>query len=341
MATLTLLDIAKRNGSDAEIGLIEDVVTYAPELGVFACRPISGTSFRSTLRIGYPTVNFRQPGSGVTPSKSTYEQKLAECFFLDGQLQVAEEMPDAEDRSVGDILSDEVNGVIAGAGITAAAQIYYGTSAAGDPNGFQGLVSTVGSTANLTIGAGSTGTVTTSAWLCYLDTKGLHIVTGRTSAPRATDSDENEPDGEPVIVAPPFRMKDWSRQQVVIGTAGKVAMAYVSNISGWLGLAYGSRYSAFRVRNIGTANATTNPMTDSLGAQLLAQVPLHIRRSGKLRWFMNRQAALTLQVSRSVVSPTNQSGGATGAWIAAPFPTECQGIPIIPTDSIVNTEAAS
>lgn len=339
--TLTLLDIAKRSNSDRAIGLVEDVITYAPEAGVFACRPVSGTSFRTTLRTGYPTVNFRQAGGGVTPSKSSFEQKLAECYFIDGQLQVPEELPDAEDGSVGDLMTGETTGVMAGAGITIGTQVYYGTTAAGDVNGFQGLVTTVGSSASLTISAGSTGTTTTSAWLVYLDIKGLHLVAGRTAAPRSSSTDPEEPDDEPVIIAPPLIMNPWSKQQVAIGTSGKVATAFVSNVKGWIGMAYGSRYSAFRIRNVGTANGTTNPWTDALGAQLLAQVPLHIRRSGKLCWLGNRQACLTLQQSRSVTSPTNQSGGATGQTLAAPFPTECQGIPIVPTDSIVNTEAAS
>lgn len=339
MAILTLLDIAKRSGSDREIGLIEDVVTFAPEMGVLPVRPINGVSFKTTLRTGYATAAFRTVGNGVTPSKSAYEQKLSECFFIDSQLQVPEEMPDSEDRTVGDVLVDEATGAVRGVGITLGAQLYYGTGTGGDVNGFQGLNTFVGSAGTISISAAGTGATTTSVYLLYLDLKGIHFVAGRTAAP-SQGGTVALPAGQPEIIAPPFKMPEWTKQQVQIGTAGKVAMAYVSNFSGWLGLAYGSNYSAFRCRNV-VGGSTVAAFTDSLAAKLLSGVPLHIRNSGRLKWFMNRAAAFGLQASRTVTSPAYASGGATGALLAAPIPTECQGIPIQLTDSILNTETAT
>lgn len=330
MASLTLLDIAKRNGSDREIGLIEDVSTFAPEVAVLPARPINGVSFKTTLRTNLPTAAFRATGSGATPIKSTYQQKLAECFFLDAPLQVDESIPDAEDRSVGDVLADEVQGALSAAGIALGSQLYYGTAA--DAGGFQGLNTFVGTTAGLNVDAAGTGSVTMSAWLVYLDLKGVHFVVGRTSAGRS-GGDPSQPAGDPAIIAPPFRMPEWSKQQVAVGTAGKVAMAYVTNISGWVGLAYGSNYSAFRVRNISLASAASY-MTDAQGAKLLSKVPLHVRNSGRLRWFMNRDTAYSLQASRSTV--------AANVGVNFPtLPTECQGVPITITDSITNTETAT
>lgn len=337
MALLTLLDIAKRSGSDREIGLVEDVVTFAPELGAMAVRPINGVSFKTTLRTAYPTAAFRTVGNGVTPNKSAYEQKLSECFFIDSQLQIPEEMPDAEDRTVGDVLVDESVGAVRGVGITIGSQLYYGTTA--DANGFQGLQTFVGSSSTLTLSAAGTGATTTSVYLIYLDIKGCHFVAGRTAGARAAGN-VALPAGDPEVIAPPFRMPEWKKQQVQIGTAGKVAMAYVSNFSGWIGLAYGSNYSAFRCRNV-VGGSTTAAFTDTLAAKLLSKVPLHIRNSGRLKWFMNRGAAFGLQASRTVTSPAYGSGGATGALLAAPIPTECQGIPIQITDSLLDNETAS
>lgn len=335
MAQITLLDIAKRNNSDREIGLIEDVATFAPEVAVLPARPINGVSFKSTLRTNYPTSAFRATGSGATLVKSTYQQKIAECFFLDTPLQVDESIPDAEDKSVGDVLADEVQGAMSAAGIALGSQLYYGTAA--DSGGFQGLVTFVGTTSSLNVDAAGTASVTMSAWLVYLDTKGVHFVVGRTAAGRGA-GDPNQPSGEPAIIAPPFRMPEWSKQQVAVGTAGKVAMAYVTNISGWIGLAYGSNYSAFRVRNISLASAASY-MTDARGALLLSKVPLHIRNSGRLRWFMNRDAAYSLQATRAT-STVNTQALANGNW-GVGFPTECQGIPITITDSLTSTETAS
>lgn len=331
MASLTLLDIAKRNGSDRAIGLIEDVGTFAPEVATIPVRPIQGISFLSTLRTGIPTGNaFRAVGSGADLVKSTYEQKLAQCFFIDKPLQVDEALPAAEDRSVGDVLEDETNGVLQAVGVDIGSQLYYGTSA--DANGFQGLVTFVGSSATYTVTAAGTGAVTTSAWLVYLDNKGVHFIAGRT-AQGSNGGDPAEGSGEPAIIAPPFGMAEWTKQRVAVGTAGKVATAFVSNVSGWLGLAYGSRSSAFRVRNISLASSA-NYMTDALGAQLLRLVPRHIVNSGRLRWFMNRDGAYSLQASRAgVVANVGQ--------VFPALPTECQGIPITITDSINSTETAS
>lgn len=337
MAQLTLLDIAKRNGSDPEIGLIEDVVTYAPELGVFPVRPLQGVSYKSTLRTAYPAAAFRAVGNGVVPGKSSYVQKLSECFYLDGQLQVDEALPDSEDRSVGDVLADEASGQMAGIGITAASQIYYGTSS--DANGFVGLTTFVGSSSSLTVAGGGTsgGTGTlTSAWLVYMDRQGLHLVAGRTAGATAGGEVAQAAGEEPVVIAPPFQMGGWRKQQVVIGTAGKVAMAWVNNFAGWLGLAYGSDYSAFRIRNLNvSAGNTTMYLTDTKAAQLLSKVPIRIRNSGRLRWFMNRDAAFSLQASRF---PTTVVGAVGAGGVFPDLPKELGGIPVTVTDSIVSTE---
>lgn len=329
MAQLTLLDIAKRNGSDAEIGLIEDVITFAPEVGVLPVRPISGVSYKATLRTAYPTSAFRAVGAGVAPGKSGYLQKLSECFFIDGQLQVDEALPDSEDRSVGDVLADEASGQMAGVCVTLGAQFYYGTAA--DANGFVGIRSFVGSSADLSLSASGTGADTTTAYLVYIDTQGVHFVAGRTAAPRTGSAEEV---GDPLIISPPFRLGSWAKQQVAVGTAGAVQMAHVNNISGWLGLSYGSRYSAFSVRNIDLGNSTTF-LTDTLGNKLLSLVPLRIRNSGRLRWFMNRNAAYSLQASRL---PSTIVGMVGAGGIFPDLPKELGGIPITVTDSITTTE---
>lgn len=333
MASLTLLDIAKRNGSDREVGLIEDIVTFAPEVAAVPVRPINGVTFKSTLRTGVPTGSaFRNPGSGASLVKSTYEQKLAECFFIDKPMQVDEALIDAQDGNIGDVLADEVQGTLQATGIDIGSQLYYGTSASA--GGFQGLTDFVGSSSTYTLSAAGTGSVTTSAWLVYLDIKGVHFISGRTAAGHGA-TNPSAPASEPAIVAPPFRLKSWNLQQVVVGS--KVQMAYVSNVSGWLGLAYGSRYSAFRVRNV-SLQGSSNWMTDKLGAQLLSLVPLHIRNSGSLRWFMNRDCAYSLQASRQ---PSTTVGMVGGVGIFPQLPTEIGGIPITVTDSITTTEAAT
>lgn len=310
MATPNLLDIAKRTGSDTAVGLVEEVVTYAPELQTLPVRPIAGTSFKTTVRTGYPTAAFRAANEGLAIQKSTYEQKLQECFYIDTQLKVDKAVADADDMSLGDYLAQEAAGAMQGTGIAIGSQFYYGTSS--DAKGFTGLLANYDSTNMLVDATG--GASSTSVYFVWENIKGVHLVAGRNAAIDFGFAGE------------------WPVQQVLDGSSNSY-MAYVNNVSGYIGLAFGNKYSVCRIREI-TAGA---PLTDALGAQALSKFPVYIRNSGQLRCFMNRTAAYLLQLSRSSVGYT--TAGPTGMGAFAPLPTEICGVPITITDSLVNTEA--
>lgn len=126
----------------------------------------------------------------------------------------------------------------------------------------------------------------------------------------------------------------WMKQKVAAGN-----MAYVSNLSSYIGLNVGHSNAVWRVRGIDYSAAMTNKLTDAKGAQLLSLVPGRIAAKGTLRWFMNRNAAYSLQLSRSAVGQVD--GGVTGLPAFAPMPTELQGVPIVITDSLLNTETTT
>ena len=70
-ALISLLDITKRAGGDKEVGLLEDTIIYAPELGAIMGRPIDGTQYK-TIHRTLPTVagqtyvlKFRYRGPGI------------------------------------------------------------------------------------------------------------------------------------------------------------------------------------------------------------------------------------------------------------------------------------
>lgn len=308
MPNLTLLDLAARSGSDAIIGLIEDVTTYAPEFRVVAAKPKAGTTYKLTRRIALPTPAFRDANpASVGSTKSTYVQDLKEMYFLDCQLEVDEMIVKGDDRAIGDILTDESAGALEATFNTLGSQFYYGTSA--DAKGFAGLSSQLSAD---TVYAGGT-TTTTSAYLVDISDDGVHFVVGNM--------------GE--IALPP-----WMKQKVAAGN-----MAYVSNLSSYIGLNVGHSNAVWRVRGIDYSAAMTNKLTDAKGAQLLSLVPGRIAAKGTLRWFMNRNAAYSLQLSRSAVGQVD--GGVTGLPAFAPMPTELQGVPIVITDSLLNTETTT
>lgn len=95
---------------------------------------------------------------------------------------------------------------------------------------------------------------------------------------------------------------------------------------GWLGMQYGSIYSVARIANLHKSDAGAS-LDDDLLYDAIGLLPS--ARQPNL-CVMNRQSLGQLRKSRTA---TNATG------VPAPMPTEIGGIPIIVTDSIVNTEA--
>lgn len=310
MPVLTLLDLAARSGSDQVVGLIEDVTTYAPEFAVVPAQPKPGTSYRVTRRTALPAAAFRNVNEGVAMGKSTYVQEVKPMFFLDAQLQIDEAIQKGDDGSIGDILADESSGALQSAIITIGRQLYYGVSA--DAKGFVGLQAQ-------SVGKWPTGgtTTSTSAYLVWLNPKGVAFAVGNNGQ---------------------IAMGQWSRQAVPGSVAGTQLMAWVNNLSSFMGLLVGSAAAVWRVSGITVAA----PLTDARGAGLLSKVPMN--RRGGLRWFMNRTAAYTLQASRALLGFVSATSGGSPTQQLGPvgpfseMPNQLAGVPITITDSLVDTE---
>jgi hypothetical protein len=313
---LTLLDQTKLTGNDSAIGIIEEVNTVAPELATMMGRPIVGLSYKFGVRTALPHAGgtpFRRVNEGTDIGASTYDQKLGECFFLDGQLQVDEALIDqgvAEGREPADILASEAAATLQEKFIQVGDQFYRGTTA--NANGFAGLIAQYDST-NCEVDATGTPGSATSAWLVYNDVQGVHFVYGANNG---------------------LMVGDWMKQQVTAPTGGKKQMAFVNNAKGWLGLAFGHTKSAIRIKNLTTA--TGKGLTDALVAEALSKAPIAMRQQkGKWKLFINTVASLQLQKSRSTVSSAKTD---SGILQFAPEPTESQGVQVVLTDSIPNNE---
>lgn len=298
---ITLLDLAIRNGDNVG-AVVEDVTTVAPEWTIVPAVPQDGTSYDVLRRVGLPAGAFRNVGEGVDQSKSEWARETKPMFFFDAQMDIDEAVVQAQTAQsmakVGDVLADEAQATVQGSALNFGKQFYYGVKA--DAKGFVGLATQVSD--EVQAGGGTSGN-TTSAYLIWLDPdqlnpKGVHFRIGRKGA---------------------FSFGDWMKQQVVI--SDKKAMHYVNNFSFYVGACAASVKSIFRVKRIRSGFG----WTDALGAELISKVP--ISRRANLRWFANPNAGWTLQQSRTTDLVKN-----------VPLPTECQGIPITYTDSIVNTE---
>lgn len=312
-AYANLLDLAKKTGSDAVVGLIEQNLLAYPEARLFPSRTITGTSFKTYLRTDYPDPVFRAVNEGTDTKKSTFQNKLVECFFLDGQLQIDEATVGADDNAIASQMTIEADGMTKGILRRLGKQVWYGTGLE-DAKGFPGAVQIVDPTLTVDAG-GTTDNVASSVYLVNFGQQAVQFVFGNGNV---------------------FSMPAWQKQRIEISS--KHLMAWVSNISGWTGVQWVNNYSVGRIKKL-TTDAGKG-LTDSLVAKLLSQLPDDADLSNA-RLFMTRRSAYQLQISRTPTSITTVGGAkisSAGVETIAPFPTESNGIPIVLTSSIRNIE---
>ena len=223
---LSLLDVTSRQGTDQAVGLVEEVITYAPEMERIMGRPIPGTHYTARVRTAY-TANsaFRKANAGVSLSASAYTPKRFECFFFDTQLQVDEAVARASEQD-GDSLAalqfDEATGAVRAKAIAFGKQFYQGTS--NDPNGFTGLIDflanqanttdpTTGAAVDQTVTAGGSGSGCERVWMVWNHPQGVHFLFGGNQG---------------------LDIKPWTQQQVPdLNDSTKRLMAWVSTVSGY------------------------------------------------------------------------------------------------------------
>src|SRR4051812_3125451 len=113
MAVTTLLDIAKANGSDAAVGLVEEVVTYCPEVARFPARTIKGMNYKTLVRTVLPSSGFRNANEGTTPVKSTWENREVECFTMNPRWECDKAVADRHEDGAEALIALEAEGMVA------------------------------------------------------------------------------------------------------------------------------------------------------------------------------------------------------------------------------------
>jgi hypothetical protein len=309
MPNLTLLEVAKLNGTDKVVGLIEENLTYAPELKVFPARTIRGTSFYTVKRTGFPSVSFRSANEGVTPGKSTFAKQLVECFILASAVQVDKAVGEASEDGLAALEMIEANGVMRQALITLGTQIWYGTTA--DAKGFPGIKSLVAKGSAISVdAAGTTAATASSVYAVKFGNQDVQIVLGNNAS----------------FDLSPFR------DQQLLDSNGKAYAGRVADLTAWTGLAVNNVNCVGRILNLTEDNG--KGLTDTLLANLLAKFPVGYTPDAI---FMSRRSRRQLQVSRTVVLQ-GQGASRPNQPTVSPTPTDYEGIPIIATDSILNTD---
>lgn len=302
---LTLLDLAKLNGADPIVGLIEEVATASPEVTTIPARTIRGTSYKTVSRNSRPSVAFRQANEGTDASKSNFTERLVECFILSSRVEVDKAVARGYEDGVEALQAIEAMGVMRAALSTVGSQTIYGTSA--DAKGFAGLQALVNS--DLVVDAGGTTASTgSSVYAIQAGAQGIQYVYGN-----GTTFDLS-----------PFREGDAT------DASSKRYAAFIADLTAWVGLQCVNKYAVGRLKDA-TADSGKG-VTDAKIAELLSKFPVGERPTHLL---MSRRSAFQLQTSRTMTANTKQEAF-TG--ILPGVPTESFGIPIIITDSISDTE---
>jgi hypothetical protein len=308
----TILDIAKANGSDAVVGLIEESIVATPEIEILPARTIKGLNYKTFVRTALPNVPFRQANQGATQTKSTYENRTVETYILNPRVETDKAVADGHEDGAAAWMASEADGVMRGAWVTLATQMYYGT--ANDANGFPGLVNAYDAT-NLTVDAGGTTAITASSvWMVKFGPQYTQWVFGLNGQLSLSD----------VMINP-----------AATDANGNQYTAYLQEINARPGLQLGSLLGVGRIKNL--TNDVGKGLTDTLLAKLLSQFKVGVRPDAI---FMTRRSREQLQASRSVTLFGQANQKLKGSEMTlAPTPVAYEDIPIYATDAISNTEA--
>lgn len=307
-----MLDLAKQRGNDTQVGLIEESIQVNPEMRLFPMRIISGTAYKTLIRTGYPTAQFRFANEGVPRSKSTFENRQVECFIVDSQIAADKAVADAwEPGGVAAYQMIEAGGVMEAVMRMVARQIYYGNSSLavaaglGSAKGFPGFVDAYDTDAHEVDATGTTAK--TSVWGVRLGIKDVHLIGGGNNALDLS-------------------MPEWRIQTVAVESNAAMT-AYVNSLMGWIGMQIGAIHSLVRIKNVATDAG--KGLTDALGYQAQELLP-----SGyNFDFFIcNRRSRRQLQSSRQALSANVVQA------TSIPLPTDLAGVPLIITDAISNAE---
>ena len=300
-----LVQLNNLNNADLNVSdLLQDAPLIAAIAAVEASNGTNHSYLKETVAEG---VAFRAPNAGVINAASQDEEVQVALTFLDGgfdvDVAIANKYKDGPEAYLEKRVPRKVSAMLA----SAESNLIYGAVS----GGFAGLLENTllnSLSDSMVIGAGgTTADVNTSVLFLRSDEDNCALIAGN--------------DGR-ISVDEPFMNVVYPDPT----TDAKRYDAWRVPVNAWLGMQYGSIYSVARIANLNATDAGKT-MTDDLAFEAIALFPS--ARQPNL-CVMNRQSLEQLRSSRTA---TNDSGA------PAPTPVSIGGIPIVVTDSIVNTEA--
>ena len=315
----TLLDfVAKQAGTDTSLKIVDEGLKNCPELTTIPARQVAGTSY-FYLRHKEDdtwTAPFRKANEGTDSSEDNYERVLAQMYMLSKPI-VCDKLiaeadlngPDAHNQSKA---INEMKRLAKGI----AHQVWYGDDASSD--GFAGIQKTLGTTlasagGRVYLSDTTSGSNNTSVYIVKYGDDGVSFDLGNNSS----------------LDVPDFKLES------VKDANGKLFQAYISYISGWMGLRIATVEGVMRI-----ANVRFEAGKDGLSDDIIADALEYWTNGQPDAIWMNRKALNLLRKSRQVVTNQGPTGRVTSSMThTAPPPTESNNIPIVVTDALVQTEA--
>lgn len=298
----TLLDIVKRRGSDPLVGLIDETIKNSPELERGFARTIKTLQFKTRVRTSLPAVGFRLPNQGVDATKGSVEPRLVECYLTSPRWEADKAVADADEDGPELYISDEGVAMVTAVMNMLCSQFYYGTASDG-ANGFPGLNAALDASM-ITDATGNSANAASGVYLVRWGRQDTGWVWGLDGALSLSDVKEVQ----------------------ILGQNNKMLTAYLQEIDNFRpGLMVGKKWSVGKIKNLTTQGG--KGLTDALLYKALTMFP---SKQPPDEIYLSRRSLEQLRASRTA---TNATGS------PAPNPTEFEGIPLVPTDSIKDTEA--
>lgn len=314
---MTVLDLAKRNGSDSVVGIIEEAIRATPEVSglnpetgivipnVGDARTIKGTSYKTLVRTAIGSVGFRDGNQGQASIRSTYANRLVETFIMNPRWDVDRALADKSEDGWQVLMADEAFGALQGTMQQLGRQFYYGrntaTALGGHAKGFGGLIDVVDSAFTVDAG-GTTADTCSSVWAVCFGRQKVQWVYGQNGSMDPTEVDIRD----------------------VRDADGNPYSAYFQEMLLYPGLQVSSPRYVARIKKL--TEDSGKGLTDARLSALMEKFPVGVRPDVI---FMTKRSRRQLRDSRTATNDTGKE---------APLPMDYDGIPIAVTESISNTE---
>lgn len=310
-----LSDLVTLNSAGIADIAVTELLQHAPVLAALAADTAShGTKHEYLKEVGAPVVGFRDPNTGREWDHSSDELVTINLKILDASMAVDKSIADAYQKGGAQaLIALEAKRHLKAAFFGVERQFFLG-AAEGDANGFVGFPDA--ETLNylqlpMVVNAGGTEGQSSVLSSVYA----IRSTQDMSDAVTIIGQSGEITIGESVIVAIPELLQG--------SPTSKTYPGYYTPITGWIGLQLGSTYSVGRLANV---DATSHTLTDDMLSQLLERFPAN---RPPTMFVMSVRSRGQLQRSRTTYSPTGAE---------APLPATYQGIPIVVTEGVTNTE---